>query len=115
MCERVPNKRDGRSKHTLVNVGEDTALGDGDVAKELVQLLVVPDGELQVTRDDTRLLVVAGSVAGQLEDFGRKVLKDGRQVDRGAGTDTLGIVALAEKTVDTADRESQTSLGRTAK
>ncbi|MCQ6513271.1 hypothetical protein NPN18_26255, partial [Vibrio parahaemolyticus] len=35
------------------------------------------------------------------------------KVDGGAGTDTLGIVALAKKTVNTADGECQTSLGRT--
>lgn len=68
---------------TLVNVGEDTTLGDGDVTEQLVQLLVVTDGELQVTRDDTRLLVVTSGVASQLEDLSSQVLKDGSEVDRG--------------------------------
>jgi hypothetical protein len=98
----------------LVNVGENTALGDGDVAEQLVQLLVVPDGELEMTGDDTGLLVVAGGVASQLEDLSREVLKDGSEVDGSTGTDTLSIVALAEQTVDTADGEGETSLGRTA-
>ena len=97
-----------------MNVGEDTTLGDGDVAQKLVQLLVVPDGELKVTGDDTGLLVVTGSVTGQLEDFGSEVLEDGSEVDGSTGTDTLGVVALAEKTVDTTDREGETGLGRTA-
>jgi hypothetical protein len=96
-----------------VDVGEDTALGDGDVAEQLVQLLVVADGELEMTGDDTRLLVVAGGVASQLEDFGREVLKNGSQVDGRTGTDTLGVVALAEQTVDTTDGERETGLGRT--
>lgn len=96
-----------------MNVGQDTTLGDGDVTQELVQLLIVPDGELQVARDDTGLLVVTGSVASQLEDLGSEVLKDGGQVDGGTGTDTLGVVAFAEETVDTADGECQTSLGGT--
>lgn len=95
---------------TLVDVGQDTTLGDGDVAQELVQLLVVPDSELQVTRDDTRLLVVTGGVASQLEDFSSQVLEDSGQVDRSTGTDTLSIVALPEQTVDTANRESETGL-----
>ena len=94
-----------------MNVGQDTTLGDGDVAEELVQLLIVADGELEMTGDDTGLLVVAGSVTSQLEDFGSKVLEDGSEVHRGTGTDTLSVVALAEQTVDTADRECQTSLG----
>ena len=45
-----------------MDVGEDTTLGDGDVAEQAVQLLVVADGELQVTRDDARLLVVTSAV-----------------------------------------------------
>ena len=93
-----------------MNVGEDTTLGDGDVAQKLVQLLIVPDGELKVTGDDTGLLVVTGSVTGQLEDFGSEVLEDGSEVDGGTGTDTLSVVALAEKTVDTTDGESETGL-----
>lgn len=100
-------------QRTLVNVGEDTTLGDGDVSEKLVQLLVVPDGELEMTGNDTGLLVVAGSVTSQLEDFSSKVLEDGGEVDGSTGTDTLSVVALAEETVDTTDRESETGLGRT--
>ena len=54
---------------TLVNVGEDTALCDCDVTEKLVQFLVVADGQLEMTWDDTGLLVVAGGVAGQFEDL----------------------------------------------
>lgn len=100
-------------EHTLVDVGQNTTLGDGDVTQELVQLLIVPDGELEVTGNDTRLLVVTGGVASQLEDLSCEVLEDGSEVDGCAGTDTLGVVALAEQTVDTADGERQTSLGGT--
>jgi hypothetical protein len=96
-----------------VNVGEDTTLGNGDVAEQLVQLLVVADGELEMTGDDTGLLVVTGGVSSQLEDLSREVLKHGGEVDGSTGTDTLSIVALAEKTVDTTDGESETGLGRT--
>lgn len=102
---------DWTRRRTLVNVGEDTTLGDGDVSEKLVQLLVVPDGELEMAGNDTGLLVVAGSVTGQLENLGSEVLKDGSEVDGGTGTDTLSVVALAEKTVDTTDWESETGLG----
>ncbi len=61
--------------------GQDTTLGDGDTAKELVQLLVVADGELKVTGDDTRLLVVTSGVTSKLEDLGSQVLEDGSEVD----------------------------------
>lgn len=97
----------------MVNVGQNTALGNGDVSQQLVQLLVVADGELEMTGNDTGLLVIAGSVTGKFENFSSEVLENGGKVDGGAGTDTLGIVALAKKTVNTADGECQTSLGRT--
>lgn len=69
---------------TLVNVGEDTTLGDCDVAEELVQFLVVADGELEMTGDDTGLLVVTRGVAGQFEDFSGQVLEHGGEVDGSA-------------------------------
>jgi len=70
-------------KLTLVNVGQNTTLCDCDVSEKLVQFLIVADGELEMTGDDTGLLVVAGSVSGQLEDFSRKVLEDSCEVDGG--------------------------------
>ena len=51
------------------------------VREEAVEFLVVANGELQVTRDDTRLLVVAGGVASELEDLGGEVLEDSSDVD----------------------------------
>ena len=91
-----------------LDVGQDTSLGDGDTREQLVQLLVVPDGELEVTGDDPGLLVVTGGVAGQLEDLSGEVLHDGGHVDGGAGSDTLGIVTLPQQTVDTSDGELKT-------
>jgi hypothetical protein len=65
----------------LVNVGQDTTLGDCDVSEKLVQFLIVADGQLEMTGDDTGLLVVTGGVTSQLEDFSSEVLKDGSEVD----------------------------------
>ena len=44
-------------------------------------LLVVTDGELQVTRDDTLLLVVARRITRKLENLSSEVLQDGSEVD----------------------------------
>ena len=49
--------------------------------KEFVQLLVVPDGELEMTRYDTLLLVITRGVAGEFEDLSRQVFEDGGEVD----------------------------------
>lgn len=66
-----------------MNVWEDTTLCDCDVSQKLVQLLIVADGELEVTWDDTGLLVVASGVSGQLEDLSGEVLEDGSEVNWG--------------------------------
>ena len=86
-------------KHGL-DVGQNTTLGDGHAGEQLVQFLVVTDGELEVTGDDSGLLVVTGSIACELEHLSSEVLEDGSQVHGGTGTDTLGVVAFAQKTVN---------------
>jgi hypothetical protein len=91
-----------------LDVWQDTSLGDGDSGQELVQLLVVADGQLQVTGDDSGLLVVASGVPCQLEDLSGQVLHDGSQVDWSSGTDALGVVSFAQETMDTTDRELKT-------
>ena len=40
---------------------QDAALKDGDFAQQLVELLVVADGQLPVTRDDARAALPASS------------------------------------------------------
>ncbi|XP_044130274.1 uncharacterized protein LOC122923512 [Bufo gargarizans] len=62
-----------------LDVGQDAALGDGDSAQQLVELLVVAHGQLQVTGDDAGLLVVAGGIAGQLQDLGGEILEHSGQ------------------------------------
>ena len=88
-----------------LDVGEDTTLSDGDSGEKLVQLLVVTDGELKMSRDDSGLLVVTSGISGQLEDLSSEVLEDGSQVDWGTGTHSLGVVSLAEESVDATDGE----------
>jgi hypothetical protein len=91
-----------------VNVWQDTTLSDCDVAQKLVQLLIVADGELEMTRDNTGLLVVTSGVASKFENFSCEVLEDGCEVHWGTSTDTLSVVALSQETVDTANGEGET-------
>ena len=92
-----------------LDVGEDSTLGNGNSSEQLVQLLVITDGELKVTGDDPGLLVVTGSVASQLEDLSSQVLHDGSHVDGGTSSHPLGVVSLAEETVDTSHGELESS------
>ena len=72
-----------------VDVGQDTTLGDGDTGQELAELLIVADSQLDVAGHDAGLLVVAGSVSGQLKNLGGQVLEDSGEVHGGTGTDAL--------------------------
>ena len=86
-------------KYSL-DVGQHTALCDGDAGQKLVQLLVVTDGELEMTGDDPGLLVVTGGVACQLENFSSQVFHDGSHVDWSTGSDTFRVVSSSEETMD---------------
>ncbi|KAA8578079.1 hypothetical protein FQN60_005270, partial [Etheostoma spectabile] len=94
-----------------LDVGQHAALSDGHPAQQLVELLVVADRQLQVAGDDPGLLVVPGGVSGQLQDLSGQVLQHRRQVHGGAGTDSLGVVALPQEPVDSADGELEPSTG----
>ena len=95
-----------------MDVGEDTARGDGDAREQLGELLVVADGQLDVAGHDAGLLVVARGVAGELQDLGGQVLEHGGEVDGGARADAGRELALLQVAGDTADRELEAGLGR---
>ena len=63
-------------------------------------------------RDDAGLLVVAGGVAGELEDLGAEVLAHGGHVDRRAGADARGVAAVLEVAAHAAHRELESGLRR---
>jgi len=94
-----------------LDVGQHTTLGDGHSAQEFIELLVVADGQLQMAGDDASLLVVAGSVSGQLQDLSGQVLKHSRKVNGSSGTDALSVVPFTEESVDTADGELKPGTG----
>ena len=48
-------------------------MGDDDGSEEFVELFIVTYGELEMTRDDTGLLVVTSGVTGKFEDFSSEV------------------------------------------
>jgi hypothetical protein len=50
-------------KELRLNEGNDTTLADDDMAEKLVQLFIVLDRELQMTRHNTGLLVITSGVA----------------------------------------------------
>jgi len=93
-----------------MDVGEDTTSSDSGVAEELVQLVVVADSQLDVTGNDTGLLVVLSGVASEFEDLSGEVLKNGSEVHGGTSTDALSVATSLEEAGDSADGELKTSL-----
>ena len=53
-------------------------------------------------------LVITSGVASELKDLSGKVFEYGSEVDGGASTNTLGVVATLEHTMDTTDWELET-------
>ena len=96
-----------RQQHR-VNVWQHAALCDRHARQQFVQLVVVPDRQQNVARNDARLLVVARRVAGQLEHFRREILQNCCQIHRRAGADALSVVAATQQPVDAAHWELQT-------
>ena len=86
-----------------MNVGQHTTGGDGHAVEQLVELLVVVDGQLHVAGGDALALVVAGDVTGQLDHLSGQVLHDAGEVHRGIAADSGGITALAQVPSDAAD------------
>ena len=94
-----------------VDVRQDTTSRNGHSREQLVELLVIADGELNMARDDARALVVASGVASKLENLGRKVLKDRCHVHWGTPTEAVRELHVAHVTRHTADGELKPSLG----
>ena len=93
-----------------MDVVEHTTGGNGDADKEFVELLLVAHGKVHMAGDNASFFVVAGGVAGELENLGAKVLEHGGEVYGRAGADTRGVLALLEEAVHTADGKLETRL-----
>ena len=95
-----------------MDVGHDSAGGDGGAAEEAVELVVVLDRQLDVAGVDAVLLHLLGSVARELENLGDEVLHDRGHVHRRAGAHALGGAGLAEIAAHPTDGEGEAGLGR---
>merc|ERR1719186_1459178 len=99
-------------KQDSLNVGQHSALGDGNTSKQLVKLFVVPAGQLEMTGNNPALLIVSGSIPSQLQYLGSEVFHHSSHVDWSSSTNPFGVVALPEQPVDPAHRELKTSPAR---
>ena len=56
-------------KKDSVDVGQHSTRGNGDLAQQLAQLLVIAHSQLDVPRNNPGLLVVTGCIASKLQDL----------------------------------------------
>ena len=94
-----------------MDVREDTTGGDGNILHELGELLIVSDGELDVSWDNSALLGVLSGVTSELENLSSEVLKDGSKVDGSASTNSGGRSVLLEESSDSSNGELETGSG----
>ena len=95
-----------------MNIGQHTTAGDGHTAEQFVELLVVADGELHVSGDNTASLVVTSGVTGELENLSSEVLEDSGEVYRGGTSHTSRVATFPKETRDTTDGELKSGTGR---
>ena len=91
-------------KHSL-DVRKNTSLCNGDTSQQFVQLFVITHSQLKVTGNDSCLLVVTSSIARQLKNLSAQIFKYSSQVHWSTSTNSLSVIAFAEKTVDSTYRE----------
>ena len=94
-----------------MDVWKNTTLGNGDGAEKLVQFLVVSDSKLDVSWDDSGLLVVTGGVTSKLKDLSSQVLKDGSKVHWGTSSNAGSVLSLLQESTNSSNRELKSSLG----
>ena len=78
---------------------DNTTLGDGHVGEEFVDLLVIADGQHEVSWLDGVHLAVMGNVPAQLQQLGSEILQHSSQEDGGVQLHPVGdeVVSLRDK------------------
>ena len=94
-----------------VDVWENTSGSDGGVLKKSVELLIVSDGQLDVSWDDSGLLGVLSGVTSELENLSSEVLKDGGKVDWGTSTNSGSRSVLLQESSNSTNGELETGSG----
>ena len=95
-----------------MDLGEHSTLRKGRGAQDLVQLIVVADGQLEMARCNGLLLLLFGGIPSEFDDLTGEILEDGGHEDTGTPTNLGGVATLPEHTVAATHWEDQISSGR---
>ena len=98
------------AEQEATDVGDNTAAGNRGLRNQLVQVLIVRDGQKDMTRLDRLLFLLRSSLASQIANLTAQVLEDGRGVDARSGADLVAVAPRPEHAVASAHGEGQTCL-----
>ena len=90
----------------------DTRLSNDRVAEQLVELVIFLQTQINVSWDDSALLVLLHDHHRDFQNLSDQVLQNGGKVDRGPNTDSLAVSALFEHSCKSAYWEAETGLRR---
>ena len=93
------------------DVGQHTSLSNSSIVQQFVEFLVISDGQKNVSRDNSGLLVVLGGVSCQLQDLSSQVFEDCSEIDGCTSSDSFGVVGVSEESANSADGELKASSG----
>lgn len=63
---------------------QNSSLWNGDAFQQLIQLFIIADGQMQMTRNDALLLVVSSSVTSKFHNFSHQVFQGCCKINWGA-------------------------------
>mmetsp|Transcript_21858 Transcript_21858/g.32695 ORF Transcript_21858/g.32695 Transcript_21858/m.32695 type:complete len:239 (-) Transcript_21858:158-874(-) len=89
-------RRRPRGQEAGVDVRDDASTRDRDLGHILVQLLIGPNGQLDVAGHDAVLPLVLHSIASQLQDLSCHILNDGGEHHTARQTDALRIASALQ-------------------
>ena len=90
-----------------MDVRDDTSSGDHGSCHEFIELLIVADCKLDVTRCNGLLLVLVACVSCKFENLACQVLEDGSCEDSSTDADLLSVASLSDVSGSASDWESQ--------
>ena len=93
-----------------MNVGDDASRRNCGFCDKFIQLLIVLDRELEVTRLNCLLSVLVSRITSKLTDLARQILHDGGRKNSSTLTDRLRVPASLDHRVDATNREDEATL-----
>lgn len=91
--------------------GEDSSLCDRNVTQQLIELIILTDGQEDMAGLDVLLPVDFGGMARHLQQLGRQILQDGGSVHSGRDIDPPMIASLFQIAIDSAHWKDDTCSG----